>query len=130
MQKTENKNFAYHLKRFFISCGIGLFISFILLIIFSLILSNTDINDNISNIFTIITNAICFLVSSLIYAKIEDIRGIYLGIIMFFGLVIIKLLISLIAFDIFTFDNFNYLNLIFDLVFSVAGGVVGANLRK
>jgi putative membrane protein (TIGR04086 family) len=109
--------------------GIGIFISFILTLLFAYLLSAKDMSSNMPDIFSIISLALGGFTGGFFISKKIKKRGAILG--LFAGLFIfIITIIAGLFFNTFSFSIFGLIKNIILLIASVVGGIMGVNIKK
>ena len=109
---------------------IGLFISFALILIFSALITYTRIPESFTLPASIIATAIGVFIASALMCKKGNIKGIYSAAIMGISFLLIKMFAYRLAFGNFSFQSSSWINIVCILVFAIAGGLFGSNLKK
>ena len=117
------------LKNIVKGMGIALISTFILLFIFSVLLTYTDINENTINPVIMISTAISILIGSTIGNRKIKKNGLLNGAIIGGGYILILYLISSILNWSFSLNLQSMIMIIIGIVFGILGGIVGVNLK-
>lgn len=109
---------------------ISILFSIIALIIFSIILTNTELTENIINPIIMAITALSILIGSIIsISKIEKkgiINGAFVGLIY----ILVMYLISSIVNSNFSFNLNSIILIILAIIAGMIGGIVGVNMKK
>lgn len=123
----ENKSSIIHIIK---GIGLAYFITFILLFLFSVLLTYTSISENTIEPVILIITVISILVGSSIgTSKIKKNGIINGGIVGFFYIITIYLISSLFQTG-FNVNLYAILMIIFSILAGMIGGIVGVNLKK
>ncbi len=125
-QGTENKT----IKNIAIGIGIAFITTFILLLIFSAILTYSNISENMINPTIIVITAISILIgSSIVNMKIKKNGLINGGIIGGLYILTIYLISSLLNWK-FALNTQSIIMIIVGIVFGILGGIIGVNQKR
>lgn len=109
--------------------GIALISTFILLLIFSVMLTYTDVNENTIAPVIMVVTAISILIGSTIGNRKIKKNGLLNGAIIGGGYILILYLISSILNWNFSLNLQSMIMIVIGIVFGIIGGIVGVNLK-
>lgn len=132
MRKSEVKERSVlnNILQYCILILIGLLISFILILIFSALITYTNIPESFTLPASIIATAIGVFTSSALLCIKSNMKGIYSALVVGIIFLLIKMLGYRIAFGAFSFQASSWINIVCILVFAIAGDLFGANFKK
>lgn len=126
-QVNENKNNWINILK---GIGISYILTFVLLLLFSIVLTYTDIGENtISPVIIVITIISILIGSSIASSQIKRKGIINGGMIGFIYIFIIYIFSSIIQVG-FGFNIYSIIMIILSIIAGMIGGIVGVNLKK
>lgn len=116
--------------KFAFSIILPIIIFFLIIAFFSLLITNTSMPEKYESIVTIVSSAITTIIMSFLLTKLINIKPIYCSLITFLIMFIFKLLINLAMNTPISFGRQGIIGIIFLIVFSILGSILGLNFKK
>lgn len=130
MEKLENYENVNLAKVFFKSMAVALSLSLILIFILSILISSTNLKENIINPAVIFISTISLLIGAFLASKKIRKKGIILGALIGFAYMLLMYIISSLMNMDFTINLNSIIMIGFGVVGGAIGGILGVNLNN
>lgn len=129
MEEDIKDNKSNPIKTFFKNLIIEFILTLILLMILSVLLSSTNLNENIINPSIIFISAFSILVGAFFSSKKIGKKGILIGALQGFIYIFILYLFSSISSGKFALSTSSLIMILIGLICGIIGGILGVNLK-
>ena len=121
---------SFSIKIFIKNLAIEFLITLILLMVLSILLSSTNLNENIINPSIIFISAFSILIGAFFSSRKIGKKGILIGLLQGLTYMIILYLFSSISSGNFTLEISSLIMILISLICGIIGGILGVNILK